>query len=261
MTEKNNKTQESDLIAKPNKVNGFKEAASSFDKFFVSGSMLFISLTLVVHAGFFVLLFLHDYDPGHPQFTAIFSIYLVFALYNLIGIVGILYRKGFGKTLGEILIIFDFVMSIRYPWFPLSLILSIISYILFHLNTKAFRKPEEKEKYVYYGMVAALLIPVILLLFPSLVPKLHTDPADVTREAIEKNDVKICDKLVTGKDECIRIFAETKKDSRICGIINSDYHRDICYLHLADELDDSQLCELIKNDYDKKMCNWVTGKQ
>jgi magnesium-transporting ATPase (P-type) len=223
---------------------------------FEKGSMLFISLSLLVHAGFFILLFLHSYDPGFPQFTAIFSVYLVFALWNLVGIAGVILRRAFGKTLAEILIIFDFVMALRYPWLPISLILSIVSYILFRANAKTFRKPEKNDKYVYYGMIVALLIPIILLIFPSLVPKLHTDPADVTREAIENNDLKICDKILGGGDRrrCLSSFALETKNSTICELVDWEHDRDLCYLDVANSVKDPEICKLIKDSYERGMC-------
>lgn len=220
-----------------------------------------ISLFLLLNAGFFIMLFLGFYDAEHPQHTAVWTIYLVFASYNLIAIVGVLYRRGFGKTLTGALIIFNFVMNLRYPWFPISLILSISAYSLLQKNkTGIFKEKDKLNKYVYLGMAAALFIPVIFFMNPTLVPKLHQDTGEITQEAITKNDPTICNKITNSekRSECIRSFAETNKDSSICGTIkDSSYERDKCYLHVAAFTKNSSICDLIEGDYDKKMCGWA----
>jgi hypothetical protein len=192
--------------------------------------LILISLFLLLNAGFFIMLFVGFYDAEHPQHTAVWTIYLVFASYNLIAIVGVLYRRGFGKTLTGALIIFNFVMNLRYPWFPISLFLSLVAYMLFLASKNIFREKDPLNQKVYTLMAAALMIPVIMWSFPEYVPKLHTDPADVTQEAIEKNDVTICDKITSGyRDDCIKAVAVQSKNSSLCDLIKWDHLRGYCY--------------------------------
>ena len=222
----------------------------------VTAGQVIISLSLLVHSGFFVLLFLHSYTPDNTRITGFFSIYLVFALYNLIAIIGVLFKRGFGKTLCDVLIIFDFILNMRYPWLPLSLILSIIAYLLFRQNIKVFREKDDLNKKVYTIMAVALLIPVVLWSYPSLVPKLFATPGDIIQEAIDKNDVTICDKIKSGyRDDCIRSFAENKNDAQLCKLIDWDHERNRCYLHIGSNTKNPKICNLITEDFERGMCN------
>lgn len=218
--------------------------------------LILLSLFLLLNVGFFVMLFIGFYDAEHPQHTAVWTIYLVFALYNLIALVGILYRRGFGKTLTEILLIFDFVMNIRYPWMLVSLILTLLAYSTFQkYKTGVFKEKDKLNKYVYWGMAAALLIPVIFYMNPTLVPKLHQDTGEITKEAITKNDVTICNRINGGgKRQCLTDFAITKKEPSVCTLINWSDDADTCYRLVAVETKNSSLCSLIKREMDRGIC-------
>jgi uncharacterized membrane protein len=187
-------------------------------------------------------------------------VYPLGAFLYLVGVVGLLLRRRFGYYLGIFLVLlnalFAFISVSAVPATgAFGLVLALISLAII-LTSKKYLKPMTKtDKTILLILIALLPLWFVVNWWGSSQPDVEELQKIVTKEAIEKNDVRICNKLVIGKDYCIMDFARNKKDPKPCELVSSEFNRDICYLDIANSIGDPELCKLIKNDYNRGMCN------
>ncbi|MFZ2456185.1 MAG: hypothetical protein WAX07_06895 [Candidatus Altiarchaeia archaeon] len=223
--------------------------------------ILFLSIIFLIRSGFnfFVYLGLKDLYYGEWKHQAFSALFLLISFLYLASAVGLLARKLFAYYLSWLVVLPDILLFSEYLIYPAYAILGI-PLTLLSIYTLV-RTREHLEPWDKTDKKAAVVICLIILAYIAFnvwafnQPKPEEYQKIVTQEAIEKNDVKICDKIVVGRDYCIMDFAQNKRDYKICEAISSEYDKESCYLFIANSLNDPEICGLIKNEYQRGMCD------
>ncbi|ODS42990.1 MAG: hypothetical protein MSIBF_06995 [Candidatus Altiarchaeales archaeon IMC4] len=179
------------------------------------------------------------------------------ALLYIIAVIGIMKRRQFGIQIAVFTIFLDGLGSLSSPPVGVfSFLFAVFLIYLLWMNQDYFRDFDQTDKSVW--VVALLLITVYGLSFWYV---LNFDEeeyvAGVIKEAIEKGDVGVCDKL--GKsflmNNCVKSFAVNNKNADLCDKINSNNVRDLCYFDIGIELNSRELCDKIQNGYEQGLCH------
>jgi hypothetical protein len=238
-----------------------REPHSEISKILVYFGLLFVSFTFVIGAVTFVSQYqeVRGRYYGDTGYQAYITIYLLAALLYFVAITGLLLQRELGYYLGLFMILlnvlFSFItISASALTGTLGLIIAAVSIAILLVSKKYLKPFSEKDATVILILMALIPVWVAANWWGNSQPQPEELQKIVTKEAIEKNDVKICDKLVIGKDFCTMDFARDKRNYSLCESLSSEQDQDLCYLYIANDLKDSTVCKLIKNEYNRGMC-------
>jgi len=195
-------------------------------------SFIYLCGLFLAQAGLYTLLFFMFYNPDEfPSTNALYSLYLVFAFINMVTFSGILLKRHYGKILIALVAPMGMIVSLSYPLFALFLIpITFIGLYLFRDNALAFKPKDKKDKYAYIAIALALILFLANAEYSQNLPRPEPYYSKVTKEAIQKNDVTICNRINSGyRDDCIKAYAVYKNDSNFCALIQWEHLRGYCY--------------------------------
>jgi hypothetical protein len=224
-------------------------------------SLLFVSIIFLLRAGYYAFLFLSNFGLYIPYDHQVFALgFLILSLLYLVTVLGFYKRRYFSYSMAWFLLSIDIILSIGYIFNPIAALigipLTLLMIYLLRRGEKYLTRKSDKDKYTIPALIALVVLYFAIFSYSGSMPDPEPFSSQVTREAIEKNDVKICDKIKSGYgDDCIRSFAESKKDSKICKLISWEHDRNRCYLHIASDIKNPEICALITEDYERGMCN------
>jgi len=167
-------------------------------------------------------------------------------------IVAIARRKKFAFYFTTFLLALDLgsVGFLGDPLAVISLVSSLIGILLLWRGIGWFNK--SYDRYDLYFFVGIILM--VILYFSAWIyvvnflptPKEYADM--VTKEAIEKGDWRVCEKLRFGQERCKLSVIAGKKDPKLCMLINSNNIRFDCYVDVAQALNNRSICDLIDEE-------------
>jgi len=127
-------------------------------------------------------------------------------------------------------------------------------------------KAYDLKKFVkgkYDNKVAFVLILVVfgMIVADGLKPSPEEYAARVTKEAVEKGDWRVCERLEPGyKDLCIKSYAVEKRNPEICGMVDTRWVKNECYTHVAIKTDNLQICDKIDKEDARGICQSIVNR-
>ncbi len=198
--------------------------------------LVFVIIIFLLRAGqyfFFAYLKELEYMPSMRD-QAFSLLILLFVLFYVISVIGLLTRRLFGYYLALFLVLVETLFSIGYltqPVYALTLI-SLIALVIYALikNRHIFREANKRDRQVALGLTLIVVLYIIFAVYAALQPTPEEYYGMVTKEAIEKGDWRICEKIQSGhKDDCIRAVAVSLNNEDVCKEIRWDHIRNYCY--------------------------------
>ncbi|ODS42361.1 MAG: hypothetical protein MSIBF_03280 [Candidatus Altiarchaeales archaeon IMC4] len=172
--------------------------------------------------------------------------------------VGIIYRRPFALYLGYVIVLLDVLANVVYvftqPMFISGLVVGILMIYLLHINEHNFRKFDKTDSMLFVGIVLLIFLYLVALVWAYHLPDAEERAAIVTKEAIEKGDVGVCEKLNFDKNNCIKSIAISTKNLSMCDEISNTHIKEQCYRSFAVSLRREDLCEKITDIYKKDSC-------
>jgi len=223
--------------------------------------LVFVVIIFLIRAGYYTSVYLSESRLyiGDMQHHAFILIFLLVALFYLVSSVGLFLRKKFGYYLAWLLLFVDVVFSAGYLLYPLYALVGIplLLFMIYALikNENNIKKAGRVDKWVALGLISAVVLYFAFIVYAAVQPTPEEYYQMVSKEAREKGDWRICDRLSGGrKDNCIKDFAVAKKDAELCGEVKNSNTRYNCYIYIASALKNRSVCDMIKNDREKKFC-------
>lgn len=223
--------------------------------------LVFISLVFFIRAGYYFFVYmglkgLYYGEWAHQSFSALF---LLISFFFLLAGVGSLYRKKYAYYLSWLLVLPDILLGGLYTTYTVYALtgipLTLLIVVLLVMNRNNIKPLDKTDKKTAIVITLIFLSYVVFTAWALQQPNAEEYQKIVTAEAIQKNDITICDKLVIGKDYCLMEFAQNKGDHLLCEKISSEFDKDLCYLHIANSIENPEICKLIKDDYNRGMCH------
>ncbi len=175
------------------------------------------------------------------------------AAFYLLSSVAVLSRKRFGLYLGSTIMFFDIFFSIALisnapMMIGLNVLFMIFLLYLLRRNERYFRGVEKADK-----LILAVCLMIALAYFGSLyyVGKMPSEEEHyqiISKEAREKGDWKVCEKLSWGRERCKASVIAIKKDPELCKIVQSVNVRFDCYVDVAQALNNKSVCDLMDEE-------------
>ena len=229
--------------------------------------LVFVALIFLIRGIYWAYTFSDYFEPPWEFGDIVVLLFvLVFSGFYIIPAIGILQGRKYGYYLAFFMLCIEMPLSLLFfPVYPVAvlfggLFLALLFYLLLK-NKSHFKEFDKTDRKVLIGLVSGV---ILLLLSYGYLLTLPT-PQDyyrmISREAKEKNDWKICDKLRDGifwvkgwehiggyRSECIKDFAVAKRDVEVCRSISSINVRFNCYVDIAQELNNKSVCDLIDEE-------------
>jgi len=197
---------------------------------------------------------------------------LVVSSFYIIPAMGILQGRKYGYYLALFMLSLEIPLSLLlFPIYPLAilfgaLILALLFYFLLK-NRSYFQEFDKTDKKVIFGLVLGVILFLLSYGYWLTLPTPQEYYKMISKEAREKGDWRICDKLKDGifwvkgwervggyRSECIKDFAIYKSDPEMCKKVPIKDDRNRCYLYVGIKLKNTSICDNIDNDYEKGMC-------
>ena len=218
-------------------------------------------------AGQYLFLYLKELEYMTSMRDQAFSLLiLLFILFYIISVIGLLTRRPFGYYLALFLVGIETLFSIGYltrPTYALTMI-SLVALVIYALikNRHIFREANKRDKQVALGLTLMVVLYIIFTVYAAVQPTPEEYYQMVSKEAREKGDWRVCDRLDTAwKDDCIKNFAIYKRDADLCKNINWSHARDECYIGIAESLHDPKICDNVDNRYARGICYDLAKKK
>ena len=230
--------------------------------------LAFVVIIFLIRAGYYTSVYLSESRLyiGDMQHHAFILIFLLVALFYLISSVGLFLRKKFGYYLAWLLLFVDVVFSAGYLLYPLYALVGIplLLFMIYALikNENNIKKAGRVDKWVALVVVSAIVLYFAFIVYAAVQPTPEEYYQMVSKEAREKGDWRVCDRLSGGrKDNCIKDFAVAKKDAELCERIEDNGIQDNCYYYIAEKLKDTSICDKIISTWERKQCYDVSKKK
>jgi len=223
--------------------------------------LAFVVIIFLIRAGYYTSVYLSESRLyiGDMQHHAFILIFLLVALFYLISSVGLFLRKKFGYYLAWLLLFVDVVFSAGYLLYPLYALVGIplLLFMIYALikNENNIKKAGRVDKWVALGVISAVVLYFAFIVYAAVQPTPEEYYRMVSKEAREKGDWRVCDKLQGGwKRRCMEEFAVYKKAPSLCEQIPPGNAKDSCFFSLALRLNNFTLCDRIANEYEVNRC-------
>lgn len=212
--------------------------------------LIFVAIIFLLNGLYLLFLFLGSVGRhwGDMISMAIIFSYVLLAFYHIASFVGVLKRRRFALVSGSILLAYNVFSGIILfvPVAMPSIVISLIAFYLLMRNSDHFEDFGGIDRKILIGMF--LLIPLYFTgwAYVANLPTPEEIYHQVSAEAIEKGDWRVCERLDLGwESECIMNFAVNKKDPELCKNvpINDDRYR--CYIAIASALKDRSICDML----------------
>lgn len=203
---------------------------------------------------FEALIFTYHTLPLRIDSVIFFELVFIYVL----AVVGIYKMKLYGYYISLFIISITILISIFFIFqsiLVLGFLLSVFQLYLLLKNRKHFKEYDKTDKTVFSVAFLSIILYLGFIWWYNSQPTPQDHYQMVSKEAKEKNDITICDKLQEGwRSECIKDFAVAKKDDGFCREINDINIKDNCYLDIASFTGNQTLCDKISNSYERDDC-------
>lgn len=189
----------------------------------------FVTLLLLIEAIYFAFKALQSAVQLSADSIMFFEIVFIYML----AVVGIHKRKRFGFYMGLFVVSLAIMFSIAFMVhgiFVLGVLLSGFQFYLLLKNKKLFKEYDKTDKFVLSVAFLSVVLYLGWVWWHNSQPTAEERYEMVSREAREKNDVTICDRLSDSfwKDNCVKDYAYHSLNISLCDTINSKNVRDRC---------------------------------
>jgi len=193
--------------------------------------------------------------PGEVLHKVFMMMWILLALLYITSLVGILQRRRFALYSSSILLMLSVILSVLITGIIVFAVVGLFLYLvlLFFLwkNEGYFKRFDRLDNWVLIGMLFLVVASAAAFEYsrccvPSPEDYAKQRLAEVTKEAVEKDDWRVCDKLQEAyRSECKASFAASNKDPHLCKNVAVDNIRYNCYIDVASVLKDPEICDLI----------------
>ena len=234
---------------------------------YIPASLMAIVLIFLARGIYWAYTF-SDYFESPWEFgdIVVLLFILVVSSFYIIPAMGILQGRKYGYYLALFMLSLEIPLSLLlFPIYPLAilfgaLILALLFYFLLK-NRSYFQEFDKTDKKVIFGLVLGVILFLLSYGYWLTLPTPQEYYKMISKEAREKGDWRICDKLKDGifwvkgweslggyRSECIKDFAVAKRDAGVCRSISSINVRFNCYVDVAQELNNKSICDLIDEE-------------
>lgn len=224
--------------------------------------VIIVALIFFARAGYQYMLYSSfSYGPELVNKTADFFNIIVALFYVAAG-VGFLMSRRFGYTLAIYISLIDILFGVIMTFAGFNMITGIASSIIIFLiaffSEPKFKPKNKTDTRILLGLAAVFITYLLIHMYAANQPTTEEYVSIITSEAIQKNDIKICDRLDENrKKPCLKELAITTSNSSICYIISGGNSRDACFLNFAATTKNHTFCEYIDNQYEKNRCGGI----
>ena len=215
--------------------------------------LAFVVIIFLLIAGQYFFLYLKELEYMPSMRDQAFSLLiLLFILFYVISVIGLLTRRVFGYYLALFLVGVETLFSIGYltrPTYALTMI-SLVALVIYALikNRHIFREANKRDKQVALGLTLMVVLYIIFTVYAAVQPTPEEYYQMVSKEAREKGDWRVCDRLSWGRERCKASVVVSKKDPRLCNVVKSINVRFDCYVDVAQALNNRSICDLIDEE-------------
>ncbi|RLI95575.1 MAG: hypothetical protein DRO92_01700, partial [Candidatus Altiarchaeales archaeon] len=212
--------------------------------------LIFVALIFIIRGIYWAYTFSEYFEPPWEFGDVVVLLFiLVFSGFYIIPAIGIYRGRRYGYYLALFMLCIEIpLLLLLFSIYTIGIILAgLILALLFYLilqNRSYFKEFDRTDRYVILGMVFSIFVLLLSYGYLLTLPTPEEYYKMISKEAKEKGDWSICDKLRDGvfwvkgweslagyRSECIKDFAIYKSDPEMCKNVPIRDDRNRCYLY------------------------------